>query len=354
MAGLASYKRRIQAGQSSTVGARGKTIVLRDVVGEVRITARSNQLGSAGGQAYTLTMRKFEKWFCPEEFDAVEVFNDSADTLVVELLIGYGDYVREVTSRTIASKYIYGTRKTFGTASEYQSATLLPENLQRKRAIITAAGRSGSGAAIAVGQAIDLDAFLVERSGVAASIDWENGANNYTGFGFLNARGVEMVDALGTSVSPVAAGALVPNNTAAVPADPTRVLTGVLDYDNNGAAFYFTLLFDGAGLVSMADYDSITLRNLTTLVDTVLDLTAASVSNPIGDTSYVEFPQVAHLLAAGNAYEIELVPAALVLGIPIGEGMPAQAEIETTAEIHIGVAAGASGEFHVLEEVYDA
>lgn len=137
MAGLAGYRRQLLPGRSDKIGARGKTIVVRDVVGEVVITARSSQVGSGGGQAYSLVMRKFEKWFCPEEFDSVEVQNTSSDTITVELLIGYGDFVREVTSRTIAGSQYNATRQSFELEADsdalHQFAT---ENLQRKKLVM--------------------------------------------------------------------------------------------------------------------------------------------------------------------------------------------------------------------------
>jgi hypothetical protein len=106
MGGLARYTQTIPARQSVKIGARGRTIVVRDVVGELRVSARSNQVGPGGGETYTLILRKFEKWFCEGEFDEVEAFNDTDETLSIDLLIGYGDFVREVTSRSSVSKFL--------------------------------------------------------------------------------------------------------------------------------------------------------------------------------------------------------------------------------------------------------
>lgn len=137
MAGLATYKRTIAAGRRETIGARGVAIIVRDVVGEIEITARSSNVGDGGGQAYSNIMRKFEKWFLPQEFDSVEVMNNQETAVEVELLIGYGDYVREVTSRTQAAKFLRGARKTVTLAEGTGFTQLLPENLQRKRALFT-------------------------------------------------------------------------------------------------------------------------------------------------------------------------------------------------------------------------
>jgi len=96
MAGLGSYTRAIAAGQSTTIGARGTTVVVRDIAGgsgQVRVSTRANKLSGGDGVVYTLDMRRGEKLFTATEFDQVEVQNEAGVDVLVVMLIGYGDFV---------------------------------------------------------------------------------------------------------------------------------------------------------------------------------------------------------------------------------------------------------------------
>lgn len=94
MAGLASYIRRITAGRTTKIEARGTTIILRVASADMQVIARSQVgVGSRDGQAYRLTMKPAERWYAPEEFSQVEITNPSANDQTVEFLIGYGDYI---------------------------------------------------------------------------------------------------------------------------------------------------------------------------------------------------------------------------------------------------------------------
>jgi hypothetical protein len=136
MAGLHSYVRTILPGRRSPIGARGTTIVLREATGNVNVIARSNKVGSQSGEAYNLVLRRGEKWFTATEFDAVEVENPSAsETLEVELLIGYGDYVVPAPVLGV-SDFVDG--HTPIDLAPTATTLLAAENLRRWRVIIQA------------------------------------------------------------------------------------------------------------------------------------------------------------------------------------------------------------------------
>lgn len=93
MAGLASYKRLVAAGDHSVLSARGILVVLRNSQGAIRITTIQNQLSDKSGTRYSLILRRGEKWTAHQEFDGLDISNDSDKDQLVELLVGYGDYV---------------------------------------------------------------------------------------------------------------------------------------------------------------------------------------------------------------------------------------------------------------------
>jgi hypothetical protein len=102
MGGLAQYKGVIAAGKRHTFNVRGSFISLYSITGAVvaQIQHRQTEVGDKSGEAYTLELRKYEKWFVTGEYDAVTVINDGDTQISVTLLLGYGDFVREVTSRS--------------------------------------------------------------------------------------------------------------------------------------------------------------------------------------------------------------------------------------------------------------
>lgn len=102
MAGLAQYTRHVAAGLNSKLSARGSMVSLYSITGATACTLklRQNEVGEKAGETYSLSIRKFEKWFLAGEYDEVEIINDSTEDILVTLLLGFGDFVREVTSRS--------------------------------------------------------------------------------------------------------------------------------------------------------------------------------------------------------------------------------------------------------------
>ena len=96
MPGLAPYARILTANQRANINVRGTTIFLRQATGELKVTLRSQQVGSQDGVAYTLRMSAAEKWFHAQEFDQIEVEDVSGTANTIELYIGYGDFEKPV------------------------------------------------------------------------------------------------------------------------------------------------------------------------------------------------------------------------------------------------------------------
>lgn len=97
MPGLAPYLRNLAADGRTIINARGTTIFVRTTSEELKVTARSDQVGGADGVAYTIRMSASEKWFTAEEFDSVEIENQSSvNATDIEVLIGSGDFFRPV------------------------------------------------------------------------------------------------------------------------------------------------------------------------------------------------------------------------------------------------------------------
>jgi len=135
--GLHAYTLKIAAGKTTKRTIRGTTIRVADAPYPVNITARAAKLNDQRGNAYTLEMKKFEKWFLDTEYDEVIVENPGAVDISVTLQLGYGDYEAEILSRTLAAPSV-ATRTVIVTENTIQPEDFLevelwPENGQRKR-----------------------------------------------------------------------------------------------------------------------------------------------------------------------------------------------------------------------------
>lgn len=145
MPGLAPYKRVLTANQRMTIVARGSTVFLRAATGEISVTVRSTAVAGKTGEAYTLRMTAAEKWFAAQEFDSVEIEDQSGAANTIELYIGSGDFEKPVpdivnvalsipASRTVLTQVDH-TNIDIGTAGIQLIAA---ENLDRTTLVVTA------------------------------------------------------------------------------------------------------------------------------------------------------------------------------------------------------------------------
>lgn len=135
MAGLMTYKRLIPANSATKVSARGTAIIIKDSVGPLEITARCNQTGPKDGRAYTIEMRRHEKWFSPEEFDEVDVRNNTSEDQRIEVFIGYGDYVLPPVAVNVSD--IFRTHPAQEVVEDEGGAQLIVQsNLTRRKVTI--------------------------------------------------------------------------------------------------------------------------------------------------------------------------------------------------------------------------
>lgn len=136
--GLHSYPLRIPANGTTKRTIRGTTIRVADAPYEINITAHNKKLNNGKGTAFTLPMKKFEKWFTDIEYDEIEIENPGDNEILVTLQLGYGDFVAEILSRTVAAAVTTMAHDFVddegGIAEDdWIEVAIIPENLQRKR-----------------------------------------------------------------------------------------------------------------------------------------------------------------------------------------------------------------------------
>lgn len=151
MPGLSPYIRTLAIGQRTVINARGTTVFLRQAIGEITVTLRSQQTGSGGGESYTLRMTAAEEWNHADQFDEVEIENTAGVANTIEFYIGFGRFTKPVpdivnvqvssSNNNVATTFADETNVDVGNAGAVQ---LLAQNDDRVQAWITAlAGNAG-------------------------------------------------------------------------------------------------------------------------------------------------------------------------------------------------------------------
>lgn len=142
--GLATYKVNLTANQTRNVNARGVFIYMKETSFAVQIELRQNELGDKAGLSFKNTVRKGEKWYSATEFDHVTITNLENQTIDIELVIGYGDYARELPERVDAADFNVTTLGTMAAVNTPQQ--LIAERVRRKR--VTVQARIANGASV--------------------------------------------------------------------------------------------------------------------------------------------------------------------------------------------------------------
>ena len=97
MPGLSPYKRVLTAGQRQIINVRGSTCFLRLAESAIRVSLRSNAVGTKSGVEYSVTMEQAEQWLHAEEFDEVAIENlDLVNSNAIEFYIGFGRFIKPV------------------------------------------------------------------------------------------------------------------------------------------------------------------------------------------------------------------------------------------------------------------
>lgn len=134
--GLHKYAIQVAAGKTTKRTIRGTTIRVADSPYEVIITAHNKKLNGGRGTSFSLPMKKFEKWFTDIEYDEIEIENPGESNITVELQLGYGDFVAEILSRTVAASgfnSVYFSHGTESPSAGLNEVPFLDDNPQRKR-----------------------------------------------------------------------------------------------------------------------------------------------------------------------------------------------------------------------------
>lgn len=134
MPGLATYNRKILAGETQSIDVRGSTIILRECQAALDVSLIENQTSGKAGGRYTLTLRRGEKWFTPQEFDQISVHNTAVFDQTIVFLVGAGDYVTPPPDVASADFFVGHAP----IAPAIAGTLLVDENSTRKRVIIKA------------------------------------------------------------------------------------------------------------------------------------------------------------------------------------------------------------------------
>jgi hypothetical protein len=98
--GLSQYTRTLNALQENTITVRGTFLMILEGPGSVEVSTRQYEIGSRAGTQYKNNLRRGEKIYAASEFDNVTIRNLAAAQATYTLLIGYGDFSREIPDRT--------------------------------------------------------------------------------------------------------------------------------------------------------------------------------------------------------------------------------------------------------------
>ena len=169
--GLKAYRITVPANGVQTRAIRGAFIFMKSASFAVEIGVEEKQVGTRGGEAYFIAMRQGEKWFTESEFDTLHVRNLQAAEMTVEIIVGFGEYAREVPERISTADENVSTAHALAAANTPE--LLVDERTFRKRvtlqarlANVSVCRVAESAAAIAAGNYLE----LVQGSGVT----WES------------------------------------------------------------------------------------------------------------------------------------------------------------------------------------
>lgn len=134
--GLATYRITLPADGTKSRSIRGNFIFVKTASFAVEIELAENQTGGKSGESYKNSMRQGEKWFTESEFDQIRVRNLQSIEITIELIVGFGEYAREVPERISTADENLTTSATIAAANTPQQ--LVAERSFRKRVTVQA------------------------------------------------------------------------------------------------------------------------------------------------------------------------------------------------------------------------
>lgn len=148
--GLQTYTVRLPAGvgKRKNVNARGVFMYLKETSFPVKIGLRQQEIGSKSGLIFEQNVRKGEKWYSALEFDRVELENTSAEENDIQIVLGYGDYARELPERVSAADFVRWTRVQIA-ATGVTQALIAAEGFRKRMVIQNRVASAGAGVNIA-------------------------------------------------------------------------------------------------------------------------------------------------------------------------------------------------------------
>jgi len=131
--------------QRAKINAVGTMFFVRQVLPagmRVNVRLRGVELGGKSGDSVELSMSQNDKVVLPFAYDRIEVNNENAVAISIDVIFGDGDYVRPLPDLVNVSLSIAGANDQASPADEDLSAAglqeVFPINLSRTMAILTA------------------------------------------------------------------------------------------------------------------------------------------------------------------------------------------------------------------------
>lgn len=134
--GLHTYKITVAANGTQRRSIRGNFIFVKSASFAIEVEIAENQVGGKSGERYSNAMRQGEKWHSDGEFDQIFVNNLQSSEMTVELIVGFGEYAREVPERVSTADVNLTTLGTIAAANTPQQ--LVAERTFRKRLFVQA------------------------------------------------------------------------------------------------------------------------------------------------------------------------------------------------------------------------
>ena len=131
--------------QRAKINAVGTMFFVRQILpagNRVNVRLRGVELGGKSGDSVELSMSQNDKVVLPFAYDRIEINNENAIAISIDVIFGDGDYVRPLPDLVNVAIVVAGSNAldtipdvAMTNANETE---ILPANLNRKRAILTA------------------------------------------------------------------------------------------------------------------------------------------------------------------------------------------------------------------------
>jgi len=131
--------------QRAKINAVGTMFFVRQILpagNRVNVRLRGVELGGKSGDSVELSMSQNDKVVLPFAYDRIEINNENAIAISIDVIFGDGDYVRPLPDLVNVAIVVAGSNALDTipdvAMTDANETEILPANLNRKRAILTA------------------------------------------------------------------------------------------------------------------------------------------------------------------------------------------------------------------------